>query len=64
MPPYSPDLNPIELCWSKLKGILKQLGARTVPALYGMIEAAGDMITPIDASGWFAHCGWGHNQPE
>jgi transposase len=64
MPPYSPDLNPIELCWSKLKGILKQLGARTVNALYGMIEAAGDMITPADAGGWFAHCGWGRNQPE
>ena len=64
MPPYSPDLNPIELCWSKLKGILKQLGARTVNALYGAIEVAGDLISPADASGWFAHCGWGQNQPE
>jgi transposase len=64
MPPYSPDLNPIELCWSKLKGTLKALGARTVATLYQMIEAAGDMITPADARGWFAHCGYGRNQPE
>jgi transposase len=64
MPPYSPDLNPIELCWSKLKGILKALGARTVAVLRDTIEVAADLITPEDASGWFAHCGYRYPQPE
>jgi transposase len=62
MPPYSPDLNPIELCWSKLKQELKSLGARTVVQLEQMIEAAGDFITRSDARGWFRHCGYGHAQ--
>jgi transposase len=64
MPPYSPDLNPIELCWSKLKGILKALGARTVATLRDTIEVAADLITPQDALGWFAHCGYRCPQPE
>lgn len=57
MPPYSPDLNAIELCWSKLKGILKAIGARTVPKLRDAIRLAATRITPDDARSWFAHCG-------
>lgn len=63
MPPYSPDLNPIELCWSKLKATLKALGARTVATLREMIEVAADFILAQDAAGWFAHCGYPSNQP-
>jgi transposase len=57
MPAYSPDLNAIELCWSKLKGILKSIGARTVLKLRHAVAAAAERITPQDARGWFAHCG-------
>ncbi len=64
MPPYSPDLNPIELCWSKLKGNLKALGARTVATLYEFIEVAADLITGQDARAWFTHCGYRYPQPE
>ena len=63
MPPYSPDLNPIELCWSKLKSLLKMFGARTEPALRQAVEIAGDFITRQDAKGWFRHCGYGRPQP-
>jgi transposase len=62
MPAYSPDLNPIELCWSKLKDELRSLGARTVVQLERMIEVAGDFITRSDARGWFRHCGYGRVQ--
>lgn len=63
LPPYSPDLNPIELCWSKLKQILKGLGARTVEALDAAIAQAMKLITPDDAEAWFTHCGF-QAQPE
>ncbi len=58
LPPYSPDLNPIELCWSKLKAILKELGARTHDALDAAIRRAMDLIGRSDAVGWFKHCGY------
>lgn len=58
LPPYSPDLNPIENCWSKLKAILKGLGARTREALDNAIAQAMDLITPADAAAWFQHCGY------
>ncbi len=51
LPPYSPDLNPIELCWSKLKAILKELGARTHDALDAAIRRAMDLIGRSDAVG-------------
>jgi len=57
MPAYSPDLNPIELCWSKLKAILKSVGARTMHSLAIAVQTAADRITPLDAVGWFRHCG-------
>jgi transposase len=59
LPPYSPDLNPIELCWSKLKSCLKDSGARTRDALDDAIRRAMDLIGADDAQAWFTHCGYG-----
>ena len=58
LPPYSPDLNPIELCWSKLKALLREFGARTKDALNAAICRAMDLIDRHDAAGWFRHCGY------
>jgi transposase len=58
LPPYSPDLNPIELCWSKLKGALKDFGARTRDALDQAIKRATDLVGSDDAVAWFRHCGY------
>ena len=58
LPPYSPDYNPIEPCWSKLKSILKSIGARTREELEDAVKAAMHMISPSDATGWFKHCGY------
>jgi transposase len=58
LPPYSPDLNPIEQCWSKLKAALKDFGARTREALDLAIRRAMDLITKDDAAGWFRHSGY------
>ena len=62
LPPYSPDLNPIEECWSKLKGILKSLAARTREALDAAIAQAMKLISTDDILGWFTHAGYsGHS---
>jgi transposase len=58
LPPYSPDLNPIEFAWSKLKAALKDFGARNREALDTAIRRAMDLICPDDASAWFTHCGY------
>ena len=58
LPPYSPDMNPIELCWSKLKGLLRAFGARTRDALDAAVRRAMDLIDRHDAAGWFRHCGY------
>ena len=58
LPPYSPDLNPIEPCWSKLKSRLRAKAARTVEALEAELGPALDAITAQDAKGWFRHCGY------
>lgn len=58
LPPYSPDLNPIEECWSKFKLYLKRLGARTRKALDFAIAETMELITPADAAGWFRHAGY------
>jgi transposase len=58
LPPYSPDLSPIELCWSKLKTALRRLGARTREALESAIAHALGNISAADALAWFAHCGY------
>ncbi len=58
LPPYSPDLNPIELCWSKLKAALKDFGARTRDALDQAIKRAMHLVGAGDAQAWFRHCGY------
>jgi transposase len=57
VPPYSPDLAPIERCWSKLKSILRTAKARTREALEEAMAPALATITASDARGWFQHCG-------
>jgi transposase len=58
LPPYSPDLNPIEKCWSKIKTALRKAKARTREALEAAISQALFTITEADARAWFAHCGY------
>jgi len=58
LPAYSPDLNPIEKMWSKIKAILRALEARTQQALDQAITAALEAVTPQDAMNWFASCGY------
>jgi transposase len=58
LPPYSPDLNPIEKMWSKVKEILRSAKARTAEALLEAIGVALRAVTVNDAEGWFAHCGY------
>lgn len=58
LPPYSPDLNPIEECWSKIKAILRKFGARTKEELYQALNYALDAITLTDIQGWFGHAGY------
>jgi transposase len=58
VPSYSPDLNPIEQAFSKIKNILRMLGARTHEALLAAMEEALSKVTPADAAGWFGHCGY------
>jgi transposase len=59
LPAYSPDLNPIEKMWSKVKEFLRAAKARTEEALWAAIAAALEAVTPQDAIGWFASCGYG-----
>lgn len=58
LPPYSPDLNPIELCWSKIKTALRASKARTFEALLDALDEAFGTVTQQDAHAWFAHCGY------
>ncbi|MBP5978042.1 IS630 family transposase [Brasilonema sp. CT11] len=58
LPPYSPDLSPRELCWSKLKQYLRAVKARTTETLnQALTEIISEQISCDDALGWFAHCG-------
>jgi transposase len=58
LPAYSPDFNPIEQMWSKVKNTLRSLEARTQPSLMAAIGKALAGITRQDAINWFAHCGY------
>ena len=58
LPPYSPELSPIELCWSKLKTFLRTRAARTREALEQALTDALTTITAQDARQWFTHCGY------
>ena len=63
LPPYSPDFTPIEQAFSKLKAILRRLGARTKEALWEAMRGAVEAITPADAIAWFAHAGYSLSAP-
>jgi transposase len=58
LPTYSPDLNPIELCWSKVKARLRALKPRTPEALLDALVEAFATVTVHDIRGWFEHCGY------
>jgi len=58
LPPYSPDIAPIESCWSKIKTHLRKAQARARDTLDAAIAQALATITPADARGWFTHCGY------
>jgi transposase len=59
LPAYSPDLNPIEPAWAKVKSELRRAGARTAEALHRALGPALDSVTARDASGFFRHAGCG-----
>jgi transposase len=56
LPGYSPDFSPIESCWSKLKSILRGIGARNYPNLLAAIKKAYSQIDTENILGWFTHC--------
>ena len=58
LPPYSPELSPIELAWSKVKAFLRAQEARTRETLEHALTEALNTLTPRDAQQWFHHCGY------
>jgi transposase len=58
LPSYSPDFSPIELAFSKVKGQLKSIAARTKQALTDAVAEACRTVGPADVAGWFRHCGY------
>ena len=58
LPPYSPDLNPIELAFSKLKTLLRKSGERTVESLWNRIGQLVDEFKPNECRNYFRHCGY------
>lgn len=58
LPPYSPDLNPIEMMFSKLKALLRKAAKRTIPALWKKIGALLETITPQECTNFFKHAGY------
>ena len=63
LPPYSPDLNPIEKAWSKFKQFLRAAKARSKEALDQAVAEALKTITADNAAAWFRHCGYGIQRP-
>ena len=57
LPPYSPDLNPIEKLWPKVKAFLRKIKARTLDALPDAIQCAFQIVSPFDCSDCFHSCG-------
>lgn len=58
LPPYSPDLNPIEMVFAKIKQRLRSLACRTRETLWSAMQAVLDTVTPNDAQNCFQHCGY------
>jgi transposase len=61
LPPYSPDMNPIELAFSKLKALLRQDPARTIDALWRRIGELLRTFTPAECVNFFRHAGYQHS---
>ena len=59
LPPYSPDLNPIEMAFAKLKALLRKAAERTVGALWDRIGQILDAFTPQECVNYFRHAGYG-----
>jgi len=64
LPPYSPDFSPIEEAFSKIKAVLRKIGARTRDALQEALEYALTTVSASDAAGWFRHCGYLPHEPQ
>jgi transposase len=58
LPPYSPDFNPIELAFAKLKALLRQAGQRTVEGLWTLLGRLLDQFAPDECQNYFRHCGY------
>lgn len=58
LPRYSPELSPIEHCWSKMKTLLRTVAARSRDTLIKGVKKALEKVTENDAKGWFKHCGY------
>jgi transposase len=58
LPPYSPDLNPIELSFAKLKSLLRKAEERTISALWTLLGKALDAFSPDECRNYFRHCGY------
>lgn len=58
LPPYSPDLNPIELIFAKVKQLLRSLACRTQNALWAAMQSVLDHVSPTDAANCYRHCGY------
>ena len=58
LPPYSPDLNPIEMVFAKFKELLRQAQARTVDALWDLIGRTLNLFTPEECANYVRHCGY------
>src|SRR5208282_5565465 len=58
LPPYSPDLNPIEMAFAKLKELLRKLNARTIDQLWRAIGSVCSLFTPDQCWNFFRHCGY------
>lgn len=59
LPPYSPDLSPIENMWSKVKARMREIAARTYEAVVDAVGVSLGAITRDDCDGYFQHCGYG-----
>ncbi|MBT7087554.1 IS630 family transposase [bacterium] len=58
LPPYSPDLNPIEHMWSKIKTCLRKESARTLGKFASAIKVAFTNVNAVDLKNWYVHCGY------
>jgi transposase len=61
LPPYSPDFNPIEMAFSKLKARLRKAAARTIPELWEVIAECIDQFSPDECKNYFAAAGYDHD---